>query len=97
MFANLCEYFGNDVVVLKMESYETLIGFKQYISKTLKIAKQTKANAEDEVDVISRVIKSEISCIPKPKDYEWNYFSLPNIIQWGFIPLFTKRSQLWKS
>ena len=50
-----------------------------------------KANAEDEVDVISRVITSEVSCIPKPKDYELNYFSLPNIIQWGFIPLFTKR------
>ncbi|CAL8391490.1 unnamed protein product [Arctogadus glacialis] len=68
MFAHLCEYFGKEIVVLNVEGCETVVGFKNYIAKTLKMVKRSKMDDEDEVDKLIRRIKSEVARLPKPKD-----------------------------
>ena len=81
MFANLCEYFGKEIVVLNVEGCETVVDFKNYIAKTLKIVKRSKMDDEDEVDKLIRRIKSEVASIPKPKDYDLSNFCFTKIIK----------------
>lgn len=81
MFANLCDYFGDEIVVLNVVGCETVVGFRNYIAKTLKMVKQSNVDDDDEVDNLIRKIKSEVASIPKPKDYDLSDFSYRKIIK----------------
>ena len=58
MFNKLTKHLGEDIIILRMEGCETVVGFRNFIGKTLKIVKDNSVD-EDHVDAVVRLIRNE--------------------------------------
>lgn len=73
------EYFLEDILVIHMEGCSTIVGFKQYVSKTLKIERTTSTCSE--VNKVQRLIRSEVDKISKLKDYDLGSFRYEQCVE----------------
>lgn len=75
MLVHLCEYLGDEIVVVNVEGCETIIGFRKFVAKSLKLVNHAGSPEDDEVDKLVRRITAEMRNIPQPRDYDLNDFS----------------------
>ena len=59
MFTKLVSCLGDDAIVLSMEGCATIIGFKEFTSKNLKLVQTDAADEESVIDVVVRTVKKE--------------------------------------
>ena len=59
MFSKLVNYFGDDIVIVRMTECASILGFKHFMSKSLKLVRVDSTD-EDNVDTIVRQIRSEV-------------------------------------
>lgn len=83
MLANLCDYYGDAVIVLRVEGCQTIVGFRQYIGKSLKLVGQTGLFNDDDDDVnkVVRKVRAEVQNIPLPREYDLGSFTHERVIQ----------------
>ena len=58
MFSKLAEHLGDDAVVLRINGCASIIGFREFVTKTVKIAKLDTED-EDEEDTLAQKIIAE--------------------------------------
>ena len=68
MFANLCDYFGENIVVLHIEGCASIVGFRDVVGKTLKIVNY------DGVETVVRRVKAEVLALPRSNAYDLSQF-----------------------
>lgn len=82
MLVHLTEYFGEEIVVVHLEGCSSIVGFRKFVSKSLKLEKQScTSDADDDVDRLVRRIKAEVRSIPLPRDYDLNIFQYEKVVQ----------------
>jgi len=95
MLAQLTEYFGDEIVVVHLEGCSSIVGFRKFVSKSLKIVKQSLAfDVYEDVDRLVRKVKAEVRTIPLPRDYDLNIFRYDKTVQDTSIRLLTFISSL---
>lgn len=55
MLSNLCDYYGEALVVLKVEECLTIVGFRQCVGKSLKLVKQAETPSDD--DDVTKLVR----------------------------------------
>ena len=82
MLSNLCDYYGDTIVVLRVEGCETIVGFRQCVGKSLKLVKQAEtSSADDDVTKLVRRVRAEVRNIPLPREYDLGSFRHDKVIQ----------------
>ena len=67
--SSITTYFGDKLLLLHIESCESVVGFKASLGQFVKIAKKNKSNSDDdELEKLVRTICSEVRAIPRPGD-----------------------------
>ena len=95
MLATLVEYFGEEIIILHLEGCSSIVGFRAYVGKTLKVVQQSKdPDTEGDVDSLVRRIQGEVNSIALPHDYDLNSFQYDNIVQDTSASLLTFVSRL---
>ena len=80
MLVNLCDYFGDEVVVLSVEGCDTIVGFRMFVAKSLKMAKMSGIGENDDVAKVVRRVKAEVRKIPQPREYDLSDFPFSNTV-----------------
>ena len=82
MLANLCDYYGDDIIVLRVEGCQTIVGFRQYIGKSLKLVGHAGFSNDDDDDVskVVRKVQAEVQKIPLPREYDLGSFRHERVI-----------------
>ena len=70
------------------------ISLKKYVGKTLKMTRKSMAEDSGDIDEIVRRITSEVSSIPKPRDYDLSEFCFDKTIKGTSETLLTLISKL---
>lgn len=65
MMLNLTRYFGDKLVILHSEGCANIIGYRNFLSRSLKLVAQKDASEDDEMDWLVRLVRSEVKAIPK--------------------------------
>ena len=73
MLANLCDYFGDNIVVLYIEGCASIVGFRDVVGKTVKMVKYDGVGDESVETVVCRV-KAEVLALPRSNDYDLSQF-----------------------
>ena len=94
MVNNLSDYYGSELVLISVPGYETEIGLKKNVGKTLKMTRKSMAEDSGDIDEIVRRITSEVSSIPKPRDYDLSEFCFDKTIKGTSETLLTLISKL---
>ena len=81
MVANVCDHFGDDIVVLNVEGCDSIIGFRRFVAKSLKIVKRAASSEDDAMDTVIRRVKAEVRNIPQPRDYDLSDFRFEKAVQ----------------
>ena len=81
MVANVCDHFGDDIVVLNVEGCDSIIGFRRFVAKSLKIVKKAASSEDDAMDTVIRRVKAEVRNIPQPRDYDLSDFRFEKVVQ----------------
>ena len=74
MFTKLVKHMGDDIVVLCIDGCASIVGFREFVGKTLKIAKVDTVDEEEE-DTLVRRITNEARGIPFSKNYDLGDFT----------------------
>ena len=95
MLVHLHEYFAEDIVTLHLDRCSTIVGFRQFVGKTLKLVKQSStASDDDDIDRVVRRVKAEASNIPLPRDYDLSDFRHEKAVQDTSVTLLSLISRL---
>lgn len=64
------------VMLLRVEGCQTIVGFRQYIGKSLKLVGQAETANDDDDDVtkVVRKVLAEVRNIPLPGEYNLDSF-----------------------
>ena len=82
MLLYLTEYFGEEIVVLHLEGCSSVVGFRKFVGKTLKLVKLSEtSDVDDDVNRLVRMVKAEVRNIPLHRDYDLTIFQYENTIQ----------------
>ena len=68
MLGNLCDYFGENIVVLHIEGCASIVGFRDVVGKTVKMV-----NCDGVETVVCRVT-AEFLVLPRSNDYDLSQF-----------------------
>ena len=79
MLANLCDYFGEKIVVLHIEGCASIVGFRDVVGKTVKMVKYDGVDDES-VEIVVRRVKAEVLALPRSNDYDLSYFTFEKTI-----------------
>lgn len=77
----MCDYYGETVVVLRVEGCLTIVGFRQYVGKSLKLVKPAVTSSDDDVTKLVRRVRAEVQNIPLPHEYDLGSFRHDKVIQ----------------
>ena len=81
MLVNLCDYFGDEVVVLSaVEGCDTIVGFRTFVAKSLKMVKVSGSDENDDVAKVVRRVKAEVRKIPQPREYDLSDFTFSKTV-----------------
>ena len=58
MFTKLVAYLGHDAIILSIKGYASIVGFRDYVSKSVKVSVVHNVGEEGE-DVLDLLIKPE--------------------------------------
>ena len=58
MFTKLVTSLGNDVIVLNIEGCASIVGFRDYISKTFKVTKLDSVDEEKEDELVRKRLRA---------------------------------------
>lgn len=64
-----------------MEGCDTVIGFRTFVAKVLKVVKNDQSREDDVVEELVRRVKSEVKDIPQPRDYDLSDFRFHKAVQ----------------
>ena len=98
MFTKLVTSLGNDVIVLNIEGCVSIVGFRDYISKTFKVTKLDSVDEEKEDELVRKIKTEAQSILTSNKSYDISDFThdshnLSNIV----LPIHeTKRHLVWE-
>ena len=82
MLCNLCDYFGDDLLVIQVEGCSTIVGFRNHVGKMLKLVNQTETPGEyDYVDKLVRRVQAEVKDLPLPRNYDLGSFRHDRLVQ----------------
>jgi len=76
--SNLLDYFGDDILEMKIKGCASLICFRQYVPHKLC---KVQDDSDDNVEKLTKKILKEVKEIAKPKDYLLNQFMKEHSIQ----------------
>ena len=79
MLANLCDYFGEKIVVLHIDGCASIVGFRDVVGKTVKMVKYDGVDDES-VEIVVRRVKAEVLALPRSNDYDLSYFTFEKTI-----------------
>jgi len=95
MLAQLTEYFGDEIFVVHLAGCSSIIGFRKFVSKSLKIVKQSLVfDVYEDVVRLVKKVNAEVRAIPLPRDYDLNIFRYDKTVQDTRIRLLTFLSSL---
>ena len=95
MFTKLVSCLGDDAIVLRMEGCATIIGFKEFASKNLKLVQTDAADEESVIDVVVRTVKKEARAVKgSATDYELAQFTYAHTLAHTSSTLLTLVSEL---
>ena len=80
ILVNLCDYFGDEVVVLSVEGCDTIVGFRTFVTKSLKMVKVSGSDENDDVAKVVRRVKAEVREIHQPREYDLSDFTFSNTV-----------------
>ena len=69
MFADLCDYLGEEIVVLHIEGCASIVDFRDVIGKTVKVVMYDGVDDES-VETVVRMVKAEALALPHSCDYD---------------------------
>ena len=79
ILANLCDYFGEKVVVLHIEGCASIVGFRDVVGKTVKMVKYDGVDYES-VETVVRRVKAEVLALPRSNDYDLSQFTFEKTV-----------------
>ena len=79
MLANLCDYFGEKIVVLHIEGCASIVGFRDVVGKTMKMVKYDGVDDES-VEIVVRRVKGKVLALPRSNDYDLNQFTFEKTV-----------------
>ena len=74
MLANLCDYFGEEIVVLHIEGCASIVGFTDGVGKTVKVVKYDGVDDES-VETVVRRVKAEALALHRSNYYDLSQFT----------------------
>lgn len=80
MFSNLLEHLGDDVMVLRLEGCAPIIGYRELVSKIVKVEKLESVDEERE-DAVVNIIISEARATPQRNHYDLGDFTASKVKQ----------------
>ena len=79
---NLCDYFGDDLLVIQVEGCSAIVGFRNHVGKMLKLVNKTETPREyDDVDKLVRRVQAEVKDLPLPRNYDLGSFRHDRLVQ----------------
>ena len=81
MLHQLSSFFGEEMLVIQVEGCNTLVGFKKFVTRSLKLETLTKSDTDSSLDNLVRRVKAEVADIPLPRDYNLRYFTREKCIE----------------
>ena len=69
MFAKFGQYLADDIMVIRCDGCATLVGFKGYVSKTLKLVKANTNEEDSEAVSVIHQIKKEAKDLTKSSSF----------------------------
>ena len=94
MMANLLDYFDERIVILNSEGCASVVAFRKFITRIMKLVTQTNDDDEKYVDRVVRKVRSEVKAIVKCNDYDLNQFTYTKTCESTSETLLTLISQL---
>ena len=93
MLSKLCEYYGEQLVVINVPGCETEAGLVKNIRGSLKMVKKTMMEG-DSAEELTRRIKAEVTGINQPHHYDLSEFTYQKILDATSTTLLSLISQL---
>ena len=93
MLANLCNYFGEKIVVLHIEGCASIVGFRDVVGKTVKMVKYEGVDDES-VETVVRRVKAEVLAVPRSNYYDLSQFTFEKTVANIYPTLLALLSQL---
>ena len=75
LFTKLVTSLGNDVIVLNIEGCASIVGFRDYISKTFKVTKLDSVDEEKEDELVWKIKTEAQSILTSNKSYDISDFT----------------------
>lgn len=92
MLANLTDHFGDEIVMLHVEGCASILGFRDYIGKSVKLVRDENVN-KVHVDSVVRMVKSEVKAASYC-DYDLSEFTFEKTVASSSPTLLALVSQL---
>lgn len=83
MFVNLKQHLGDEIITIRCDGCASLIGFKQFVGKTIKLVKTTEGEEESDVDAMICKVHKEARELTKSNNlfYDLGNFTHSSIIR----------------
>ena len=78
MLSRLIEHFGEDIMVLRLDGYAPIIGFRETVNKIVKVEKLDNVEEENENTLLHTII-TESMVISQSSDYDLGNFTTSKI------------------
>ena len=70
----ICDYLGENIVVLHIEGCASIVSFRDVVGKTVKMVKYDGVDDES-VETVVRRVKAEVLALPRSNDYGLSQFT----------------------
>ena len=96
MMSNLSHYYGEQLMILRLEGCANVIGFRRFISRSVKlVAQRDDAQDDEKIEAIVCKIRSGVKVLPKVLNhYDLDQFTYSNTCESTSETLLTRISRL---